>query len=421
MLFSYFLLSHTHKDHDSTHLSEIHLTNHTVKLYDPDIKLCDSKKKDPSQQELSEQLFFESIISIESFLFLIEINNMTEKDIEIFFKEIIEPNFKTILSKKVIDDFMKEKNVRKDNPINDISTKKEILELLDGFMNFSQKLDVDGSLNLALKKRNTYFEKDASQIAKQLYIEQLRNLKEIISKLDQQNFNKVLTVKHIKNKNIKYQRMIKALRKAVIETENLTKAMIREKREFIQGFKEKEHFEENEKLFETKIAFNLGGSIFAPNIFMQLSKDILTEKKDELIEKVVKALLLPIEKLELFIRYKSNTEKKEEILKFLLSCLEKRNDKFFDLIDEAFKMRSTIINLYAVNNEKIDSKVFIDKIDRHQENYIKEMIKKIKKVKEDSLEKFMVLNRDIISSYRKALWSGNKNSKTELQNLFKNQ
>lgn len=400
-------------------MSENFLTGTHANFHDPDVKLCDSKKKSPTRAEISELIFYESIISLESLLFLIEIDNMSEKDIDEVFVDIVDPSVRTMFSKKLIGDCVNDNKMNGSNPIGEISTKREILDLLDVYMNFSQKIDTSSSLNEALKKRNSFFEKDKSQIAKHLYINKLRNLRDTVSKLEQKDLHEIIDIKHIKAKNDKYQRMVKALRKAIIETENLTKAVERERREFIRDFKTREYIQENNDLFEVKIAFNLGGSIFAPNIFMQLVKDILTEKKDDLIEKVVKAVLMPIEKLELFIRHKSNTEKKEEILKFLLACLEKRNNSFFDLIDEAFKMRSVIINLYVTSNENVHPKSFIDKIDKHQESYIKDMINKIKKAKEDSLEKFLVLNRDIIATYKSALQIESKTSKVALLDLFR--
>ncbi|KAM0678282.1 hypothetical protein BDAP_000995 [Binucleata daphniae] len=302
---------------------------------------------------------------------------------------------------------------------NTLTTKKEVLDLLDLYSNFSLKIDIENDkIKAALEKRNKMFESDKSQISKLLCKDEIKKMKTQVSLLDENAIKKILNVKKIEKKNKKYIRIIKTLRRTITETENLTKAIEREKSEFVREFIAKKHLPESKEQHETKISFNLAGSIFAPNVFLQMINDISMVKKDEFIEKSVKGLLQPIKSLELYIKLKSNTEKKEEIIKFLLACLEKRNNVFFESIDEAFKIRSNVISLYFANIQGKTKDKKISVIDQYQEQYIKKILRFIKERNEDFLENFIITDDQVVDAYAKFLRLNTKDAKKKLYELF---
>lgn len=489
---------------DSTHLSESRLTD--VKLHDPDLTLCQKIKEEPSSPEIAFSLLYESVLPINSFLFLIEIENMSEKNIEYIFYNVIDIGMKMIYSKRLIgecqnsdesekhngDTFEENGEIIKneqnnneyfnienkkydylyntdgftpsnendlnglkntkdkvqyldyiDNNIeptkkivnssvdddnivinvsdinnpekNQPSTKSEIIELLNTFQNLSLKINSSNNiLKNMLELRNEHLNTDKSQISKHLYFDHLNNLKKTILKLSNSELKILLNIHDIKSKTDKYIKMIKALRRSIIETENLTKAISREKNEFIRQFAIKKSIPLTKEFLEIKMSFSLGGSIFAPNIFLSLAKEIIIDNKDKLIEKTVRSIIKPITMLHNNIYFKSTTEKKEEIIKFLLACLEKRNNVLLDEIDEAFKARSLIINLYSKNGGDI-----IDAIDKFQESYINNMIEKMSEMDEDILDEFIVIDKTIENLYAEILMSGSNDARKELAKMFK--
>lgn len=338
-------------------------------------------------------------------------NDKQESDISIITEERLESELQSVTNQ---DD---------QNPKSHLgtktTTKTEVLDVLNLFSNFSLKIDIQNKkLKEALEKRNKIFESDESQISKGLCLDELKKMKAQVSIIAENRLKRVLNIKKVDKTNKKYTRVIKTLRRTITETENLAKALDREKSEFVREFMVKKKIPESKKLHETKITFNLAGSIFAPNVFLQMIKDINMVDKDEFIEKNVNKLLKPIEALELYIKHRSNTEKKEEIIKFLLACLEKRNTLFFESIDEAFKMRSNIIGLYFTNElgQTRDKKISV--IDQFQEQYIKNILRTIKETNEDVLDKFIVLNSSIESAYVDFLRTDSKDKKKKLYELF---
>ncbi|KAM0674498.1 hypothetical protein GVAV_002113 [Gurleya vavrai] len=306
------------------------------------------------------------------------------------------------------------------NPKQKLSTKSEILDLLTVYKNFSLSLDINNKrLKKALEKRNSMFENDKSQIAKELCVKSLQVLSNEILKEKNDDLTRIINIKKTNKTNRKYLRMIKALRKAVIDTENLTKAIEREKSEFTRNFMVKREILESKELHEMKISFNLGGPIFVPNILLQMIQGIVILDKDETFGKFVDKLLKPIEALQNYSKMKSSTEKKEEIIKFLLACLEKRNTVFFESIDDAFKTRSSIISIYFKNEQNHLVEQKISQIDKYQEIHIKNILRIVKEASEDLFEKFLVYNEDVKKAYKKFLLTGSKEAKNNLVDLFK--
>lgn len=409
------------------HIFAIDITNlnksyFTISSSETDPTLCQNMKERISGARLSEFLLYESILPLETFLFLIEIFNMSEGGIDTIFEEIIEPSMKIIYSKKVIGECIEKKeSLSNINPDPNYSAKTEILRLLDAFSNFSTKIDMKGKkLTKALQKRNKLFDEDASKISIDLYRENSRDLKEAVRDMKNEEIVNILDVKDIKKKNDKYVKLVKALRRVIIETENLTKAINRELREFVYEFVSKVSVPETKDFIDTKTLFNLGGTIFAPNIFLQIARDMFTVDRDKLLERAVKQILAPIVKLELYIRHKSNVEKKEEIVKFMLACLAKKNSIFYDEIDDAFKARSTVLNLYFKNEDLKLTENILEQIDKYQESFATNLKEKVVKMNEDVLANFIIVNDDVIKKYTAFIGNGTKENESSLMKIFAN-
>lgn len=402
---------------DTSYLSESFFV-----INDNDTTLCQDTCGNISKARISELLFYESILPLETFLFLIEVLNISEGGIDTIFKDVIEPITKIMYSKKLVGECLQKKNTFIEiNPNLELNTKTEILKLLDIFSNFSTKLSAkDDSLTRALQKRNRLFSEDVSQISIKLYRENLKALKQIVENLKNSELVELLDIKEMNKKNTKYAKLVKALRRVIIETENLAKAINRELREFVYEFSSKVSVPKTKDFIDTKMLFNLGATIFAPNIFLQMARDIFTVDRDYLLEKAVKNILAPLLKLKEYIRYKSNVEKKEEIVKFTLACLSNKNSMFYDEIDDAFKARSMILNLYFKNEDVNIAEKMLKQIDQYQERFADNLKRKVVKMKEDVLANFITVNDDIIQSYTDLVRNGTKENETKLMKIFAN-
>ncbi|TBU08272.1 hypothetical protein CWI39_0204p0040 [Hamiltosporidium magnivora] len=396
-------------DDSSEHLSEkrVQLKKITEKMpYETEIK-DPVTNPDLIIPGLREELLYETILNLNSFLFIIEINNMSDKYLEKIIETVI------FIGRNKILNLKKHKNNLKD----------ELWKLFDIFSNFSRKIDLskDSKLKKALEFRNYYFDRDKSQIAKSLFIEELHELKKNLQKYSSDEILELIEVKDFDTKDFKYSKMIKALRRSIIETQNLSKSIQREKREFIQEFIESNapiSQYNHKKLNEIRMEFNLGGSIFEPNLLFQICSDLILGEKEEVIVKAISKILKPIENLELYLRHKTNTERKEEILKFLYSCLKEQASKFRDEIDDAFRARSELMGKYL---EKETEQSIIQKeksIDKYQENFIQDMISRFSEINEAALTNFMVINKDIVHKYIRFLNTGSTKEKSSLIEHF---
>ncbi|KAF7682657.1 hypothetical protein TCON_2123 [Astathelohania contejeani] len=341
--------------------------------------------------ELKTKILYESFLDINSFLFIIQVNGFSEN-------EVIDLTNKIVLSgRKYISNL----------------PKKEILVTLKkaAYVNPKVSVPMSPSLKSLLERRNKYFEKDTSQIAKRLYLAHLDKLKKDTEELfsfkqnDNTSLLTILEVTDILQKDKKYFDIILSLRKSIIDDENLTKAINREKIAFYQEFGEELRVI-TPAVTKLKMQLSLGGAIFAPDVLVALTRRLLLTRKSEFVHQIASALLKPIELLELRIRHRSNIEKKEEILSFLNACLEKLPHPLQSEIDEAFKMRSKVMTIFfkGETEQNINDKMGL--LDDYQEKYIKEMIDGIKELNNRLFNRFLIINKDVIKLYGDYLEAG---------------
>ncbi|KCZ80629.1 hypothetical protein H312_01955 [Anncaliia algerae PRA339] len=340
------------------------------------------------KEEKIEKLLYESFIPLESLLFLIEVNSLNDDSTKYLIEHTVIPMKNYILSYK-----------------------GSIQDALREFGAFGPKIIVkDKGLKLSLELRNSYFESDISQIAKTLY--KVKNENVNVGEIDLKNFKE-----KYRNLDNKYIKMVLALRKSIVESDNLVSALKRERKEFIKSFAEKREFTK-EEILEIKIHLNLAGSIFAPDLLLKIVGQIMLQNKMEFIQKNVSKMIKPIEELCEMIKHMSRVSKKDEIIKFLKACLVRNDWIFKDLLDDAFKARSRILESFLLPEKE---EIVIEKekaLDKYQENVIKELIRNIEDLPENIFDKFLVINAEIQKDYLNLLISGQKQEEENLKKKF---
>lgn len=331
-------------------------------------------KKNPTDAEIAEFIFYESFVSLDSLLFIVEINGL-DREATIDFVQ------KTVLVAK--------------NYILAQIDKQSISDILRGFSTFNGTISTTNkSLQAAFSFRNKFFEEDSSQIAKTLFLtdreRMLLNIpKEMKMKIDK-NFRERIDKKYIT--------MISTLHAVLKENGNLVQSINRERKEFMKEFKEKKPITK-EEILDLKICVNLGGSIFSPNILLSMLAEITIPSKNEYIEQKINVLLKPVLEMEFYTRHKTNVERKDEVLKFLKACLEGSDWIYKTLLDDAFHVRTSIMEFYLKNDrqEKILQKE--KALDILQEKIIINLIERIDNLDEENFANFLIISPEIIKDY----------------------
>lgn len=249
-----------------------------------------------------------------------------------------------------------------------VSAKNELLkcdQVFDQFKNTSTKLLESPSQSYGLvfellNYRHSLINSDKSLIFKQYIDEEIENTAKCIKNIK--------TEKKIKiSKDKEYKEMINRINESINNDENVLERIKIEKELF---YERKTNISTNKNL-KLRRKISLGGGIISPVRMYELTKQINIKSKEDKINEWVKVLLEPVEELVLATKLMLPHEKKAEAIKFLESCLERKDTH----LDRAFKARSEIL-MYSLDNE----------IDRHienekQEKYIKEMIDELKNTK----------------------------------------
>lgn len=334
-----------------------------------------------SESELFEKVYYEGFLSLNSFLFLVEINNMSESTVKSILDQVVIP------SRKYISERVRSSRVE---------------DVLRTFRATASNISYrDRVLQALLRRRNRYFDGDDSQIARNLYLEDLERL---MLELRKGNFQGIGDVQ-ADALDRKYTRMVLALRTAIVEGGNLAQSMKRERREFIKEFGERPRVTMRE-VAELKALINIGGAIFEPGLLLQLVSKIVISDKPAFVEKNVLAILKPVEELEFFVRHKPNVEKKDNILAYLRACHTRQKWIHKDLLDDAFRARTEILEAY-LKPEREDKVIYKERaFDRHHERFLIDLINRTENLKDELFERFLVINQDITSTYIKLLQTG---------------
>lgn len=346
-----------------------------------------------SESELLEKVFYEGFLSLNSLLFLIEINNMSEGAVKNMLNQVVIPARKYI-SRRV--------------------QSSRVEDVLRAFRATATSVSYrDRDLQALLVRRNRYFDGDDSQIARNLYREDLAKLEQ---ELRHGNFQGAGNTQ-AEALDRKYTRMVLALRTAIIEGGNLAQSIKRERGEFIKEFGERPRVTTRE-VAELKALINLGGAIFEPGLLLQLVSKIAIGDKPAFVEKNVLAILKPVEELEFSVRHKPNVEKKDCILAYLRACHTRQQWIHKNLLDDAFRARTEILEAY-LKPEREDR--VIDKeraFDRHHERFLIDIINRTENLKDELFERFLVINQDITSTYVRLLQTGKQSLARTLLRAF---
>lgn len=346
-----------------------------------------------SESELLEKVFYESFLSLNSILFLIEINNMSESAVKNMLDHLVIPARKYI-NRKVLS--------------------SRIEDVLRTFRTTASNVSYrDESLQVLLVQRNRYFNSDDSQIARNLYLE---DHKRLMHELLHSNFQNI-KVAQTDVLDRKYRRMLLALRTVIIEGGNLAQSIKRERVEFIKEFGERPRVTTRE-VAELKALINLGGAIFEPGLLLQLVSKIVISDKPAFVEKTVLAILKPVEELEFSVRHKPNVEKKDGILAYLKACHTRQKWIHKNLLDDAFRARTEILEAY-LRPEREDKVISKERaFDKHHERFLIDLINKTENLKDEFFERFLVINQDITNTYIRLLLTGKRSLARALLKAF---
>ena len=343
--------------------------------------------------ELSEKVLYESFLPLGALLFLLDTNNMSES-------EAINFASRTVLSARAY--------IERKLPT------KGLDKVLASFESTALGAPhLDREMAVALELRNGYFDDDRSGIARSLFSEKHRDIRVSLAghalcsgcgsdggELDR-----------------KYIRMVLVLRAQIANNGNLAAATERELAGFIKDFGEKKHTFPQE-IVALRMLISLGGSIFEPGMLVQLVSRTQIPDKSAFVEKNVTKILEPLRKLVLLTTEKSNLEKKNDILEFLRACKEDRSWVHKDLLDEAFRARTLVLEAYL--QAECDN-IVIEKeraFDRHHERFLENLIERVEALDEQFFGGFLKLNRAIERSYIGLVGSGNRRIKDRLLMAF---
>lgn len=357
--------------------------------------------KQNTNQEL---LFFESIIDIETFIFLIGTNRLSESiitnlveaftfPIQISLKNIIPAKKEEDLEIKRFTDF----------------ERKKLENLLSNLSNFSKSVSVlnEPQLSKSLEFRNNYFLNDKSQIAKFLYLKNLKKIKKILKFSSNEELLSILGIEDLAVKRLKFRKMFEEFSKAIMHSENMHKIIKNEKENFLNLFlyRNEVNLKEYKKI---RMIINLGGPFILPSLLFHLHENLLEKNREEFLHKLLLKILKPIENLKLEIMHRSTNEKKSIILNFLEETIKNSN-----LFSEAFESRSNLLQIYF--KEDLNK---IGKIDFYQEIMLKKYIIMLKKYDAEFFDKFIILNKEVINTYEEFLNTGQLQFKDSLKEFF---
>ncbi|AFM97748.1 hypothetical protein EHEL_011250 [Encephalitozoon hellem ATCC 50504] len=326
---------------------------------------------------LNREILYESFISIDSLVFISEMNQFTSEYMEEFVK-------KTVLVAKEL-----------------------LVENSSAFNQFNNYLDkVDGvgkDLKDALELRNKYFNSDRSTIGKELSAEKYRELRS--------RTNGRIPKLYYEDKDEEYVQMMKRLMNAKHEDDGIHKAINREMAEF---YGEKTKISKT-LVLDSRISLSIGGSIFAPGVLVGVVKSLAVPNVSEVINRVVPRLVSPCEDLISKMHLKSSTERRSLVMDFLYGCLERRNGLFKEKIDKAFEERTKILDIYLKGDSKAQEKLRI--LDKFQEDEINKLISVFKNIRDEDL--VLRIDRPVVDAYINLLKSNQKPAKEHLYDLFK--
>ncbi|ELA48055.1 hypothetical protein VCUG_00478 [Vavraia culicis subsp. floridensis] len=421
--------------------------------------------------DLQRRLYYESMIDLDTVIFLMEVNQMNESECKELVKDVVLPmrNFlvnifsrkrggSRLIDKKTRDrgwtddedesdetrgkteldtkDIQTIKNNFKNNEKNKKGKKNDdgmdlgetLMDILRATSNFSLNVKTKyGKIDKSLEKRNKLFEFDRSQIAKSLFnTSHQKLLKDVETFLRESSasgtnpkkdgIRTFLSIKDANKKDTKYFQMIETIEKAVTETENIVKIKQREENEFTLVFGQQMKQEEVRVL---KMSFNLGSTFLTPSIYLSTSKALMIPEKSVFIEKMTNAMLKPILTLTNTNSIGADTEKKESILNFLRDVVSRASSKYTDEIDGAFKARSTILDKFLRDDKDEVKERKMMQIDTVLEKRNKELLGKVESMRAEHFKDFLVLNQEIINVYIRFLNSNSASDRSKVNEYFK--
>lgn len=423
--------------------------------------------------DIQRRIYYDSMLDPDTLIFLIEINQLSEKETKELIKDVIMPMRRLLAEiyvgkkegtkliegkadkygwknndehseeftrkveldseeintiKKNFNKKSEEKKKTKEKHAKDSESPEEtLLELLRTTSSFSVNVKTKhSSIDKSLEKRNKIFESDMSQIAKGLFKASqdmlIEDIEEFVreGKEDHENprkekLNNLLNIKDLERKDGKYFQMVENLERTITESDNIVKIKQREENEFTLTFQPQTKAEEIKRL---KMAFNLGSTFLTPGIYITISKMLLIPEKSLFIEKVTNQMLKPVLTLTNFNSTGADTEKKENIVNFLKDVVSRVPSKFTEEIDGAFKARSTILDKFLQEDKEEMRDKKIEQIDTVLEIRNKELLAKIEGIRAEHFKDFLILNQEIINAYIRFVNTNNKNDKVRLVEYF---
>lgn len=402
--------------------------------------------------DLQRRLYYESIIDIDSFIFLIGTNMMSESEVKELIQDVIIPvrkNVSNIISPekkdyqneqeelkeeehiKHIKKYAQNSNGKKDqNPEikTYLSAEEQINEILKLAGSFSSVIETENeALKTSLEKRNKLFEADISQTAKSLFIEAhsklLKDFNSFLYENEESNPKKSeklreLTLNDSKKQDTFFFDMLETIERAITESDFIERIKNREIREFTTNLTKKDNKKELQK---QKTLFNLGSMFISPSIYISISKMLLISDKDIFIEKMTYKILQPLLTLSIDNSDGNDTEKKENILIFMNDIVNGTFSKYKDEIDEAYKSRSAILEKYFSDKSEDEKDQQIQKIDIELEKRNKELLEYLSGVHAESFRRFMLVNQELINSYARFIATNTEIDKRKVYSFFEHE
>lgn len=326
---------------------------------------------------LNREILYESFISIDSMVFVSEMNQFSSETLEDFIK-------KTVLVAKTL--------------------LLESPECFDQFSNYQDRVSSsDKRLRSALELRNKYFNADKSSIGRELTMEKYKALRSRVGAGPPGLY--------YEDEDRRYVQMMSRLMSAKYEDHGIYRAIARETGEF---YGEKIKVPDSLAL-DSRVSLSIGGSIFVPGLLLALMKELNIPNKQGFISNALPRILGPSSELVSRMHLKSPTERRETILEFLQSCLRRKEGEFKAKIDEGFEERTKILETYLDGDPESQEKLRV--LDRLQEEEINKLISVFRSVDEEDL--VLRLDKSVTEAYGDLLNYGQKSARALLYDLFR--
>lgn len=350
-------------------------------------------------------LFYKSVISPESLLFLSSTAGVKDKKIKKALAKTINEQSKEI-SKNI--ECLAKKN------------KNELIAMIKK-LNGIERSESKGIKGL-LKLRSELYKSDKSDQVLLIHGKMVDNLIRKVSLLTDADYELLLSL--LRRLSSRYRALTEkfigsflSLKKKIEPSVNVKTKLENAERDFNTEV-EKELREKVSNRYRSALErarFNLGGSIVSPNLMLQMAGGI--DGKEAFVKALARGVFNPVLLLKGKLQGRSDSEVKEGVLEFIDECLGKLSKyPLREEIETGFVKRSELMERFTRSMR--DKKEVTKVIEEAQDRGTREMLEVLRGEDPKFFKKFLIVDDEVIKRYKKILLTGDRNSE-DMEYLWK--